>query len=172
MPSLDELTSPEYAAQLASLTDATGLPGQAKQQAFLTPEAAGGGGQDIRAMLLRMTPEQRQAMFEAFGSENKALEGQLGEAEAMGQPVSAGHTTGIGAALGGLGDIFRAGGSHARQSELHAKQQALFDRQRADAAARAQAGLMGGAGGVAGGDGQAMAAALRKQYPYVMAPEE
>jgi len=73
---------------------------------------------------------------------------QLAQAQALRDPISGQHSTGMGAALGGLGDVFRGIGGQAQGSTSQGKMMDLLKQQ--DIARLLYSKGIGGVGGSAG----------------------
>lgn len=79
-------------------------------------QGMGGGGGQPQGGPTGLSPQDEELLSElmglgTLGERGKLLEHQMAQAEALRQPVGGGHTTGLGAALGGLGDVFRGVGA-------------------------------------------------------------
>lgn len=138
---------------------------------FLTPDAANTQGQavdprSLQAALLRLSPEERKAMFEPFQEEMSGLDQQAAPQH---------HTTGLGAALGGIGNVLA---TIQRNQALHRQQanaQSMFG-----ATYGGQAQAMPGAqpqaapGGIGANDlnRMAMLKALRAQQTGIAPPPD
>jgi hypothetical protein len=83
---------------------------------------------DLNALLSQMTPEELEELL-ALGTLDERgglLQQQMAQAEALRQPSGRQHSTGLGAALGGIGDLTKFIGGTRQMDDLRAKQEALM----------------------------------------------
>jgi hypothetical protein len=84
-------------------------------------------------ILSSLSPEEiHQLMGLSTADEQEAqLQAQLQQAEELRRAKSGAHTTGLGAALGGLGDVVNSGIGAYQQHKLHGQEQDLLGQKRA-----------------------------------------
>ena len=108
---------------------------------------------DWQQLLLALSPQA------AYGDQEKAIQEQLAQAYALRNRQQSQHTTGAGAALGGMGDILNTVTGKQQASQLQAQQQqmqqayikAIQDAIRAQQQPQAASGFMPMPGGPVGG---------------------
>lgn len=86
--------------------------------------------------LAQQSPEQLQAQFQPFDDQQAILDKQLMMSQQMRQPQSGEHSTAIGAALGGLGDVVNSGIGAATGMGALGGMEALAGKKQKDAASR------------------------------------
>lgn len=87
--------------------------------------------------LAQLPDDQRAAMFRPFMDEGAALDQQLAQARALRNPASGQHSTGMGAALGGLGDVFRSISGAGQEQVIGGQQKQLRGDMQGEASSRA-----------------------------------
>ncbi len=91
------------------------------------------GAMDPLDGLTNLDPKKRKSYLEPFKDKAEVLQDQLRQAELLRKPNEYQHTTGIGAALGGLGDIVNAGVSGYHTRKAREAQEALMGRKQGSA---------------------------------------
>jgi len=83
---------------------------------------------DFEQLLQSLPPEVASRLLEMsiMGERGGLLQQQMEAAQALGQPSGQQYSTGMGAGLGGLGDVIRAGASAFKQRDLRGQQEALL----------------------------------------------
>lgn len=96
---------------------------------------------DMGDLLNTMSPEARQTLLGAstVPEEQKLLQEQMARALSLRQPRAGQHTTGAGAALGGLGDVINAARSGYMEAKTAKEQRANVERERSSQNAYAMA---------------------------------
>lgn len=91
------------------------------------PAFMGQYGQQAVPNASQMTPEQLQQWMELSGMDEQGqdLDAQLAQAQALRQPQSP-HTSGWGAALGGIGDIINTANSGMQSKDIQGKKKTLL----------------------------------------------
>jgi hypothetical protein len=95
----------------------------------------------------QLSPELMQQLMalSTLDEEGQGYDEQLAQAQALMQPVGGGHTTGLGAALGGIGDVLRSGIGAYKGSQAHKSKSELLGKK--TAGRNAYANLLFGLGG-------------------------
>lgn len=101
---------------------------------------------ELADLLESMPPEMVDQLLglSVMGEKGGLLQEQLAQAQAMGQPSGRQFSTGMGAGLGGLGDLLRQLGGGLREKDLRGQQSALLSEKLAGR--KALAGLIGAPG--------------------------
>lgn len=83
---------------------------------------------DLNALLSQMTPEELEQIFGmgTLDERGALLNQQMAQAEALRQSSGKQYSTGLGAALGGLGDVTRMVGGTMDMNRLQKEQEALL----------------------------------------------
>jgi hypothetical protein len=100
-----------------------------------------------------LSPEEMQETLFPFQDQQALLEQQLAQAQALRSNYAQGHTTGLGAGLGGLADVLNGYASGREQKRVGGEQKALLERKQKSAVGFHTAAQL---------QAQAMAEALRR----------
>lgn len=97
-----------------------------------------GSKRGVLDLLGQTSAEDLSRMLQPFDEQEAQLQRQMAIANALRQPRSGQHSTGAGAAFGGLGDVLRELGGGLRTHQLEQQGQQLQSAKRAEAVARTQ----------------------------------